>query len=230
MDPNSIQNGLMALGAGLLISPHCVAMCGPLSCAMVRGRPGSASADWNRSLYHLGRVLSYTLLGALAGALGLSLVQAFGLKPVVYFPWFLVAILLLFALRLDRHLPRVPLLRKGLHWLSPRLRRIPGPLAGLGLGLATPSLPCAPLYSIFWVALISGSPWFGAEIAMGFALGTIPLLWSGQHLFARLNKRLTPGILLGVQRSVALLAACILVWRIVVAGDAPLGTDFCGLQ
>lgn len=230
MDVGTLENGLLALGAGLLISPHCLAMCGPLSCAVLAGGNVSRVSDWDRTLYHLGRILSYGSIGALAGGLGLGLVSLFGLEPVRYFPWFLVGVLLIFAFRLDRRLPPLPVLRKPLEALRPTLRKLPTTLSGLGLGISTPLLPCAPLYSVFWVALLSGSPVFGAEIAIGFALGTIPLLWSGQVLFSRFRQKLKPGILLTVQRSVALLAAGILVWRIVAAGGAPLVSEFCGLQ
>lgn len=227
---DTIQNGLMAIVVGMLVSPHCVAMCGPLSCALLTGGNSHAvSSDWSRTCYHLGRILSYMLIGALAGLLGLGLVSAFGLRPVQYFPWFLVGILLLFAFRLDRFLPATPWLRRLWQKLRPALQRIPQPLAGLGLGLATPALPCAPLYGVFWVALLSGSPLFGAEIALGFALGTIPLLWGSQGIFASLRRRFGPGIFLTVQRSAALLAALILVWRILATGDTPLSAEFCGL-
>lgn len=229
MDLGSIENGLLALGAGLLISPHCLAMCGPLSCSVLTGGQGSAIQDRDRSLYHLGRILAYTTIGMLAGGLGLGVVSLFGLKPIQYFPWFLVGILLIFAFRLDRWFPPLPFIRKPLYRLRPHLRKLPTSLTGLGLGLTSPLLPCAPLYSIFWVALISGSPVFGAEIALGFALGTVPLLWIGQVAFTRLRNKIKPGFLFTVQRSVALLAASILVWRIVATGGAPMVAEFCGL-
>jgi hypothetical protein len=56
------------------------------------------------------------------------------------------------------------------------------------LGLISPCLPCTPLYLIFGVCLLSGSPLSGARIALCFALGTIPLLWAAQsstHLIAK---------------------------------------------
>lgn len=226
----SIQSGLMAIGVGLLVSPHCVAMCGPLSCAVL-SRGGSAPTEWNRTLYHVGRILSYMAIGALAGAVGLTLVRAFGLRPIQYFPWVLVFVLLLFALRLDRKLlPRTPWLHRLWQSMRPALQCIPRPLTGLGLGLATPALPCAPLYGLFWVALVSGSPLFGAEIALGFALGTIPLLWSSQGLFSSMRRRFSPGAFLNLQRGAALLAAVLLVWRILATGDTPLSAEFCGFH
>ncbi len=226
----SIDNGLMAFFAGLIISPHCVGMCGPVLCTLVpMGRSGGEQ-DWNKSLYHLGRVISYTIVGAFAGALGLVVVRFFGLQPIRYLPWVLIALLLLFAFRLDRYLPRIPFLRTLFQKLAQTVRNIPRPLAGIGLGLATPALPCAPLYSLFWVALVTGSPLFGAEIALGFALGTIPLLWISQEAFLRLRRKIQPSVFLWIQRSVALVAAALILWRVVSAGGVPLATDICTLH
>ena len=57
--------------ASLLGSTHCVGMCGPLalwasgSTEQTRGR-----VAWNATLYHSGRLVTYTLMGLLAGAIG----------------------------------------------------------------------------------------------------------------------------------------------------------------
>lgn len=230
MTPETVQNGLMAFFAGLIISPHCVAMCGPLYCSLLPLPVSTAASDAARALYHTGRVLAYTLLGALAGGLGLGLVKLFGLQPIRYFPYALLAFLLAFAFRLDRFLPPIPGLKPVLSRLARAFHRLPQPLAALGLGIASPALPCAPLYSIFWVAMVSGSPLFGAEIAAGFAFGTVPLLWLSQEGFRRLGGRLRPGLLPLLQRSLAGLAAALIVWRLVASGGDPLAVGVCALH
>ena len=52
--------------------------------------------------------------------------------------------------------------------------QINGGVRGLGLGLATPFIPCGPLYLIIWVAAISGSALSGGTMLAMFGLGTIP--------------------------------------------------------
>ncbi|MGY2134773.1 sulfite exporter TauE/SafE family protein [Hymenobacter sp. HD11105] len=58
---------------GLLGSFHCVGMCGAIALAL----PGAGGPSWRyvagRMLYNLGRVTTYTLLGAAAGLLGQGL-------------------------------------------------------------------------------------------------------------------------------------------------------------
>ena len=54
---------------GLLTSVHCMAMCGGLNLSQSMKR-GEQSSWRNSVLYNMGRVCSYTLTGALLGALG----------------------------------------------------------------------------------------------------------------------------------------------------------------
>ena len=54
---------IAAFVAGLLGSVHCVGMCGAFASSCARTRGGLAA-------WHLGRVGTYALLGALAGSVG----------------------------------------------------------------------------------------------------------------------------------------------------------------
>lgn len=67
---------LMLLVGGLLGSSHCVGMCGGLALA-VGSRPGGLLAGLGRqTLYSLGRVFTYAVLGASAGYGGARIVEA----------------------------------------------------------------------------------------------------------------------------------------------------------
>ena len=86
------------------------------------------------------------------------------------------------------------------------------PVAGM-IGFASPLLPCASLYD-FGSAMFSGSALKGLEFAIGFGIGTMPLLWLAQMKFMSMNQRLTPKNLLRLQRAVSLVAALIVAWRL----------------
>ena len=73
---------------------------------------------------------------------------------------------------------------------------------------------CGPLYMIFSLALFSGSALKGAEFAIGFGLGTLPLLWLAQSQFMRVQLKMTPMKLLRIQRSLGLIAALVIAWRL----------------
>lgn len=157
--------------SGLLASVHCAAMCGPLACAACRVRGGCSSqspAVW----YQTGRLLSYTVVGALAGAFGATLLTLRGGPWVIWAGGALVLLCI------------VLLARTGNRAFTGRFGRQQGPLI---IGLLTAGLPCAALYLMFAVCAISGSPVRGAALALAFALGTVPLLYVAQHQWGRLQ-------------------------------------------
>ena len=210
----TVYNAYTALIAGLVTSVHCVAMCGPLSCAFTPSRSGDAEPAVILTSYHLSKLFSYALVGALAGGVGsrvLSLVEDSWLNRL---GWILVVFFLTVAFRLDRFFPKPKWLGAHYRRLTLRFNRLSKPVAAGVIGLASPLLPCGPLYMIFGLALFSGSAIKGAEFAIGFGLGTLPLLWFAQTQFMRLNRRVG-GVALGrIQRTVACVAAFVIAWRL----------------
>jgi len=85
---------------------------------------------------------------------------------------------------------------------------------GLMMGLVTPLHPCAPLYTFFAVCLATGSAIQGAEFALAFAIGTVPLLWASQLGMQRLQLKLGPKWIKGIQRSLAIIAALFIAKRL----------------
>lgn len=217
MEFQAITGALTAFMAGLATSPHCVGMCGPIGCAVIpMGKGGTTST--NLGLYHGMRALSYTLLGAIMGALGSTVVDLLQSTPARVLPWIMVAVLVMIGLRLDRFFPKPAAWSRYYHKLTNRMRKMSGASLGAGLGLITPLLPCGPLYLILVLCLFSGSPILGAELALGFALGTIPLLWIGQAAFLHYRKQISPNILRWIQGSIALIAAAVISWRMIASG------------
>lgn len=182
---------LAALLAGLLGGVHCVGMCGGIVAAFSFRADGSAPPFRLHLAYNLGRVFSYALFGALAGALGASLKLAdfLPVQTLLYILAQVVMILLgLYLAGFSRWVlvferaggglwKRVkPLFQK----LLP-VRSLPqAVLAGMAWGW----LPCGLVYSILVSALAAGSPASGAALMLAFGLGTLPNLL-GMGLFAR---------------------------------------------
>ena len=213
-DPLSVYNAYTALVAGLVTSVHCVAMCGPLSCAFAPSKAGDAEPAVVLTAYHLSKLLSYALVGALAGAVGSVAVEAVSASWLNLLPWVLVVFFLVVGFRLDRYFPKPVWLGQLYQRLAQRFRRMSKPVAAAGIGLASPLLPCGPLYMIFGLAMFSGSALKGMEFAIGFGIGTMPLLWLAQMRFMRINQRVKPGTLQRIQRSVAIVAALVVAWRL----------------
>lgn len=217
LDIHLISGAATAFLAGLATSPHCVGMCGPIGCAVIPLGKGGANSV-NLGLYHAARVLAYTFVGGVAGAVGSVAVDLLQSPPARVLPWVLVAVLVAVALRLDRLMPKPVAVSRYYGKLTARLRTLPGPVLGAGLGFLTPLLPCGPLYLIVVLCLFSGSVALGAELALGFALGTVPLLWLGQSGLFFLRGKLTAQWLRITQAVLGLGAAALISWRMIASG------------
>jgi len=222
----SINSVATAYVAGLVTSLHCAGMCGPLACSVVllRGSAGSepgrragqqvADTQIVSSLYHLARLAGYAALGALAGALGRRPMIWLGGGVLPYLPWLLVVFFVAVALRWDRHLPRVPFLGN-LYLRVHGWGRVRSPAtAAIALGLATPLLPCGPLYMVVALAMLAGSALRGVEFMLAFGLGTVPLLWFLQINFHWIRLKLPPLWIARVQTGLAFASAVIIAWRL----------------
>lgn len=203
-----------ALAVGLATSLHCAGMCGPIACGVGTLAKSESERLTAASLYHASRLASYAVIGAICGAVGKEPLHFFFDSPAVLLPWALVVALLLLATGIDKKIPRPKILNR----LTARARLKATKFSAVGgasaMGLLTPFLPCGPLYAVFIALMASGSAARGAEAALAFGLGTVPLLWLAQHQFHRLRLKLTPIRLARLQRGLALVTALVLAWRL----------------
>jgi len=197
------DSGLLALFlVGLLGGGHCMAMCGGIVGALTTPpKPTaavqpSASPRWILHLaYNLGRISSYTLAGALLGAVG-SLGLLFERWLPVQLTLYVAANLMLVALGLYlMGMPRLlqPIERlgqRGWRYIQPLTRRfLPArsPAQALPLGMLWGFLPCGMVYSALTTALMSGSALQGASLMLAFGLGTLPNLLLAGLLLQRVR-------------------------------------------
>lgn len=209
-DAALINGAAAAFVAGVATSAHCVGMCGPIACAACTGGCGYRRG----ASYHGARLFAYALVGALAGMLGRSPIERLLGSPAVLLPWALVVVFVALGLGADRWLPRPAFLSNLLFRLRLKGWATKGGRGAFLLGLGTPMLPCGPLYLIFGSALATGSAVRGAEFALAFGLGTVPLLWLAQGQIGKIRDRLGPRALLYAQRGIAISAALVLAWRL----------------
>ncbi len=188
------DSGFLALFlVGLLGGTHCVGMCGGIVGALSMG----ASARWSMLLaYNGGRILSYALAGALAGALGAASLGLEGQVPIRLILYFLANLMLValgfYLLGVTRALAFTE--RAGQYlWrlIQPLTRRfLPARSVGQAfpLGVLWGWLPCGLVYSALAGALAAGSAGRGAALMLAFGLGTLPNLLLAGILLARLNE------------------------------------------
>jgi sulfite exporter TauE/SafE len=172
------------LVSSLLGSPHCAAMCGGFAC-FYAAEPGSRRHRLALVAYNGGRLASYALLGALAGALGAG-VDAAGWMAGVARPaavaagvlmvtWGTITILRALGARLPRLSPPRGA-RRVLSGVLQRMQSRPPAVRAAALGLLTTLLPCGWLYVFVATAGGTGSAWRGALVMAVFWLGTVPMM------------------------------------------------------
>ena len=150
--------------AGLIGSVHCMGMCGGFAIAC--GGRVSHTLAWN-----MGRIVTYAVLGALAGALG-------GVIPGPGWVAGLVSLALIgwFALALAGLVPEPTAHIPGFKRLATAAAGGEGLPARFVFGLANGLLPCGLVYATLAIPVASGSPVWGAAAMVGFGLATTPAL------------------------------------------------------
>jgi uncharacterized protein len=141
-----------------------------------------------RGLAHLayngGRLVSYALLGALAGWLGAGLEGAGARVGVTRASALLAGALMVawglgsLAVALGARLPRFAAPSGG-GAIARALRALhaqPAPLRALALGLLTTLLPCGFLWIFVAAAGATASPGWGALVMLAFWAGTVPIM------------------------------------------------------
>ena len=214
MELAAINSPATAFVAGLITSLHCAGMCGPLACTLMPGRGDRSDPHTISTVYHVTRLTGYMLLGAVAGGLGRMPLTWVSGSALRWLPWVLVLYFVAMAFRWDRWLAKPAALSRISLWLGAWTRRRSRVQAAAALGVATPLLPCGPLYFLLTLALLSGSALRGTKFMLAFGLGTVPLLWLAQFQSHWLRSRLSPRWLGRMRLGLALATALVISWRL----------------
>ncbi len=168
---------LAAFAIGLAGAGHCLGMCGGIAAALSLGGAGNSATTL---AYHGGRILSYTLLGALLGGLAGAIEITAWLLGLRY-----LAGILLIAMGLyiaDWWRGMTALERAGSHLWQPvqkfsgRWLPIRHPRQALMVGLCWGLMPCGLIYSSLAWATTAADPLRSALLMLCFGLGTLPAM------------------------------------------------------
>jgi len=175
---------LTVLVASLVGSLHCAGMCG-VFVAMAVGAGDKVSRVKLQTLYHGGRLVGYSILGVVAGAVGQAVdlgASAVGLNhaAAVFAAVTVITIALASgAKELGWKLPHVPtpgIAQKAFASGARTAQRLGTPGRALVIGLLTALLPCGWLYAFALVAAGTASPLLGGLVMAAFWVGTVPIL------------------------------------------------------
>jgi sulfite exporter TauE/SafE len=168
-------------------------------------------------MYNIGRVISYTIVGGIVGALGSaieftgwargSVAVASGLFMVIlgismlgFFPW------------INKIAPRMP---RFLQLKADKASKGKGPLI---VGLLTGLMPCGPLQAMQIYALGTGSAMIGALSMFFFSLGTVPLMFGLGAISTMLGSKFTNRMLKGSAVLVLILGIIMINRGLVLSG------------
>ena len=169
--------------ASLLGSAHCAGMCGPFVC-FYAGADDRASG-WGHLAYNGGRLVSYLVLGTIAGLLGAGVEQVGAGVGVARSAGIVAGVLMIawgvFTLLSLRgvSLPTLAPLAGAQRWMAARLRDVrdlPPTVRALTIGLLTTLLPCGWLYAFVVTAAGTGSVRGALALMTVFWLGTLPVM------------------------------------------------------
>ncbi len=221
--PEAMHGLLDSFVFGAANSLHCAGMCGPIAaCTLGGGAPRTATLA-----YHGGRIASYTLAGAAAGAVGATVGSDRLGHPFAWVSGLLGVVLLASATGWPRigSWTRIPALGGILTGASRWAMQRPPVLRGGALGALTPLLPCGLLYALYPAALLAGDAGGGAVVMLGFACGSLPALWLAQANLGWLQRRWSPAARARLHRAVLSAAGAVLLWRAAITWS---GGACCG--
>ncbi|MBI3467327.1 MAG: sulfite exporter TauE/SafE family protein, partial [Planctomycetes bacterium] len=172
-----IELPLVLLG-GLLGSSHCVGMCGGFAVAIGAGTRGWRQNVQRQAVYSLGRIFTYSSLGAIGGFAGLRLSREIDWMVNVQALLAIIAGVLLIV----QGILAAGLLRTQVMRLKPvaclagsafaELMRSRGVLPTFVAGVATGFLPCGLVYAYLTLAASTSNLERGALVMAVFGLGT----------------------------------------------------------
>jgi uncharacterized protein len=194
-----------AFFVGLVGSLHCIGMCGPIAIALPIPDSSNLSFFTGRILYNLGRVVTYSFLGAILGLLGGRIAVAGAQQVVSIILGVLVIVAVLLPQKYKNFFAQHPAIQK----LAQPLKSNIGMLFKKGtfsamflIGILNGFLPCGLVYVALAGAIASGDAISGAAVMILFGLGTVPAMFAASVF----GKFINIGIRTKIRKAVPVLA------------------------
>jgi sulfite exporter TauE/SafE len=173
-----MSNNEIAFFIGLFGSIHCIGMCGPLAFAIPMNSSSFWVLLWDKLVYNIGRIISYSALGLVTGLIGKQLWLS-GLQQ-----WVSIVSGVLIILAASSRLLRVSITTGKLapQILTPINKLLAYTLqhkAGhLIVGIVNGFLPCGFVYLALVGAVNTSSVSSSVQYMFWFGLGTLPLMFA----------------------------------------------------
>ncbi len=168
-----------ALVLGLAGSFHCIGMCGPIAFVLPVDRSSKSKLIFQTFLYHLGRIISYSLIGLLFGVIGKGLYLAgFQQRLSILMGGVMIALVLIPISIFNKYNFTKPLYKiigqikqKLGSYLTKKSNK-----AIFSIGFFNGFLPCGLVYMALLGSISVGNIFNGSLYMVLFGIGTIPLM------------------------------------------------------
>jgi len=190
----------IALGSAFMIgfvgSLHCVGMCGPIALALPLGQKKAFQKIVGIGLYNFGRIITYSLLGAIFGLIG----KGFSIVGLQQNLSIAIGVVMLLSVFLKGTFEaNFGVLNRLVNFIKIRLSRFfktPTLLNLSYIGLFNGLLPCGLVYVAIFGSLLSDSITHAILYMIAFGLGTVPLMfvtsvvgsWTTASIKHKINK------------------------------------------
>ena len=186
---------------GLIGSFHCIGMCGPIAFVLPVDRNNSFKKILQTTLYHSGRLLTYSLLGLLFGLFGRGLfVAGFQQRLSILIGVIFILSVVIPTAWLNKFSITKPLYKAiGIvkRNLGLQLKKKSNGAIFL-IGFFNGFLPCGLVYAALWGAISTATAPLGALYMFLFGLGTLPMMtlaiYLGNFLTATVRAKIQKAI------------------------------------
>lgn len=186
---------------GLLGSFHCVGMCGPIAFMLPVDRTNTFKKISQITIYHVGRLLAYSLIGLIFGLIGKSLyIFGFQQQLSIAIGVLMIVIVLIPQSTFNKYnfsKPIYKVISKVKSSLGSALKKKTADTF-LTIGFLNGFLPCGLVYMALFAAIAAGNALNGSLYMTVFGLGTIPLMttaiYFGQFLKASARQKIQRAI------------------------------------
>lgn len=192
---------LTSFFVGLFGSFHCIGMCGPIAIALPIPNSNNLNFVLGRLLYNLGRIATYSFLGAVFGLLGSRLVISGFQQSISITLGITIVIAVLipakYKAKISQHklVQKITLpLKKGISDLFKQ-----GTFSAMFLiGILNGFLPCGLVYVALAGAIASGDAISGTAVMILFGTGTFPTMFAatlfGKFINLNIRRKITKAI------------------------------------
>lgn len=171
---------LAAFTIGVLGSFHCIGMCGPLALSLPLKNNSLFSKFTGTLLYNIGRIVTYSLIGIIAGSIG----QGFSLmgfqQALSIAAGLIIIVLVILPSIFPKHFKGNNVAGK----FFAATRKVFGQLffkknqsALFAIGFLNGLLPCGMVYLALAGAIATGSIVKAVVFMAAFGAGTLPIMW-----------------------------------------------------